>query len=39
MHVMRQFSVSCLSKDNDFRARGGGAAGEGGGAKELLYSF
>ena len=21
MHVMRQFSVSCLSKDNDFRAR------------------
>ena len=30
---MRQFSVSCLSKDNDFRARGG--RGVGGGAKEL----
>ena len=34
MHVVRQFSVSCLSKDNDFRARGGGGGG-GGRAKEL----
>ena len=40
MHVMRQFSVSCLSKDNDFTARGGGGeGGRGGGLLLKSYSI